>query len=63
MVKLSLERFFVKRLKEMLAERKWEDVDELKIVLEEIIASYNDASHQGLDGFSPKEYEGGITYV
>lgn len=41
----------------MLAERVWKDVDELGMVLEEAIASYNDAPHQGLDGLSPMEYE------
>jgi transposase InsO family protein len=48
---------FVERLKEMLAERVWKDIDELEMVLEEVIASYNDAPHQGLDGLSPMEYE------
>jgi len=27
------------------------------MVLEEVITAYNDASHQGLDGLSPNEYE------
>ncbi len=48
---------FVERLKEMLAEREWKDVEELVMVLEEVILAYNDAPHQGLDGLSPDEYE------
>jgi len=48
---------FVRRLKEMLAEREWKDVEELTMVLEEVISVYNDAPHQGLDGLSPNEYE------
>ncbi|MFZ2070051.1 MAG: DDE-type integrase/transposase/recombinase, partial [Halobacteriota archaeon] len=56
LVKLSLERFFAERLKEMLAEREWKDVEELVMVLEEVISTYNDAPHQGLDGLSPDEY-------
>jgi hypothetical protein len=48
---------FVERLKEMLAENEWRNVDELRTVLEEVITEYNDARHQGLDGLSPKEYE------
>ena len=48
---------FVQRLKEMLAEKKWIDEEELKMVLYEIINEYNDAPHQGLDGLSPNEYE------
>ena len=48
---------FVRRLKEMLAEREWKDVEELTIVLEEVISAYNDATHQGLDGLSPNECE------
>ena len=46
-----------RRLKEMLAEREWKDVEELTMVLEEVISAYNDAPHQGLDGLSPNEYE------
>ncbi|MEA2075351.1 MAG: integrase core domain-containing protein [Euryarchaeota archaeon] len=34
---------FIERLKEMLAEREWEDVEELMRVLEEVISAYNDA--------------------
>ena len=41
----------------MLAEREWRDVEELMMALEEIIASYNDAPHQGLNGLSPNESE------
>lgn len=48
---------FVERLKEMLAEREWKDVEELVMVLEEVISAYNDAPHQGLDGLSPNECE------
>jgi transposase len=48
---------FIGRLKEMLAEREWKDVEELRMVLEEVISAYNDAPHQGLDGLSPNEYE------
>lgn len=48
---------FIERLKEMLAEREWKDVEELMMVLEEVISAYNDAPHQGLDGLSPNEYE------
>jgi transposase InsO family protein len=48
---------FVERLKEMLAEREWRDVEELVMILGEVIAEYNDAPHQGLNGLSPKEYE------
>ena len=47
----------MRRLKEMLAEREWKDVEELTIVLEEVISAYNDATHQGLDGLSPNECE------
>ena len=46
---------FVERLKEMLAEREWKNVEELVMVLEEVISAYNDAPHQGLDGLSPDE--------
>jgi transposase InsO family protein len=49
---------FVERLKEMLAEREWKDVEELVMALEEVISAYNDAPHQGLAGLSPNEYEG-----
>ena len=48
---------FVERLKEMLAEREWRDVEELVMILGEVIAEYNDAPHQGLNGLSPNEYE------
>ncbi|MFZ2070160.1 MAG: hypothetical protein WAV32_00850 [Halobacteriota archaeon] len=41
----------------MLAEREWEDVGGLVMVLEEVISAYNDAPHQGLDGLSPDGYE------
>jgi len=47
----------VRRLKEMLAEREWKDVEELTMVLEEVISAYNGAPRQGLDGLSPNEYE------
>ncbi len=47
---------FVGRLKEMLAESEWKDVEELVLVLDEVISEYNDAPHQGLDGLSPDEY-------
>lgn len=48
---------FVERLKGLLAEREWLDVEELVMILEEVIAEYNDAPHQGLHGLSPNEYE------
>ena len=49
---------FIERLKEMLAEREWEDVEELMRVLEEVIsATMMHAPHQGLDALSPNEYE------
>lgn len=48
---------FVERLKEMLAEREWKDVEELIAVLKVVIAEYNDVPHQGLDGLSPNECE------
>ena len=48
---------FVRRLKEMLAEREWISEEELKRVLNEVIKEYNDAPHQGLDGLSPNEHE------
>ncbi|MFQ5888355.1 MAG: helix-turn-helix domain-containing protein [Candidatus Hydrothermarchaeales archaeon] len=48
---------FVRRVKEMLAEREWINEEKLKRVLNEVIKEYNDAPHQGLDGLSPNEYE------
>lgn len=48
---------FIRRLKEMLAEREWINEEELKMILDEVIKEYNDAPHQGLDGLSPNEYE------
>ena len=48
---------FVRRVKEMLAEREWINEEELKRVLNEVIKEYNDAPHQGLDGLSPNGYE------
>ncbi len=48
---------FIGRLKEMLTEREWMNGEELRMILEEIIAEYNDAPHQGLDGLSPNECE------
>ena len=48
---------FVGRLKEMLTESEWKDVEELMVVLDEVISEYNNAPHQGLDGHkSPDEY-------
>lgn len=41
----------------MLAEKEWRNGEEFMMVLEEVITSYNDAPHQGLDGLSPNEYE------
>jgi len=48
---------FIQRLKEMLAEWEWKDAEELTTILEEVVSTYNDAPHQGLDGLSPDEYE------
>jgi transposase InsO family protein len=48
---------FVRRLKEMLAERTWVSAEELSMILEEILEEYNDSPHQGINGLSPKEYE------
>ncbi len=48
---------FVRRLKEMLTERTWMNVEELLIVLEQIVKEYNDSPHQGLNGLSPNEFE------
>ena len=59
----GIAKSFVERLKEMLAEREWRDVEELMMVLEEIIASYNDAPHQWLNGLSPNESERRIMCV
>lgn len=41
----------------MLGEREWRDAEELVMILEDVIALYNDAPHQGLNGLSPNEYE------
>jgi len=54
---------FVRRLKEMLAEREWISEEELKMVLNEVINEYNDAPHQGLNGLSPNEFERGLMCV
>jgi transposase InsO family protein len=49
---------FVRRLKEMLACREWDNAEELmRLLEEEVVAEYNDAPHQGLDGLSPDEYK------
>jgi transposase InsO family protein len=48
---------FVRRLKEMLNERTWINVEELLIILEQIVKEYNDSPHQGLNGLSPNEFE------
>lgn len=48
---------FVHRLKDMLAEKTWKNVEGLLIILEQIIDEYNDSPHQGLNGLSPNEFE------
>ena len=49
---------FVRRLKEMLVFREWDNAEELmRLLEEEVLTEYNDSPHQGLDGLSPDECE------
>ncbi len=48
---------FVRRLKEMLTERTWINIEELLIILGQVAKDYNDSPHQGLNGLSPNEFE------
>jgi transposase InsO family protein len=50
---------FIKKLKEMLAEREWKNADELKMVLNEVINEYNDAPHQGWVVYPQMSMRGG----
>lgn len=55
---------FVRRLKEMLACREWDNTEELiRLLEEEVLTEYNDAPHQGWDGPSPDECERGLMCV